>query len=695
MATTVPKPPRTEIGAEYPTMRIGTEPERAYLVDEDFVPELVHPLDIPIYSAMVTDGQVHGLEIGITGPIHRYRWSLDPAGADEEDTRRQAKSLGLPVYGQDVGPRAQLEAFTFNKILARILLALRYRYYHFEIVGKAIENGRGPWVLDKLAGRPPWTLAYDGIHADRHGDLVSIQQQLGVDDKPIPASQVAAFVWGEEEGGFIGKSMLRPLYTNWWLKKTLLKVDTINHELNGAGTAVATGAEGTQGNDKATLLAAGNSMRAAPHRAVYIPHGTTLTRQGIQGSVTDPIASVRYHDEQMSKATMQMVIDLAQTSNGSRGLSETFADILLTAQGSIAGWVAATFTQQVLAKVTALNYGPGTPCPILRFDHEESPELAIADLAMLVEKGVITPDPELEEAVRTKHGLPKRSTASPVVTPAPTQVAASIRAAAMLPDRKLRRDPFEQEIRAAVDYAALDTEHLTSQAAIAKVLLSIREDLGAYAVLLIGAMPTVDNAALPDLLAPALTEYGQALDLAVLVGLIEAAAQAGASQVKGEAARQGAQVDLPTVDYTALAVVEANGLVGRVARQVADTAGTAARVAVPASATPPEVAAAAATQIEALTPALVERAAGGAAARAQLAGRVEALEVSPYRDIYASELLDANTCGPCRAIDGTRYDTIEEAMRDYPAGGFAGCEGMENCRGTLVAIMDTEQEAAT
>jgi hypothetical protein len=60
--------------------------------------------------------------------------------------------------------------------------------------------------------------------------------------------------------------------------------------------------------------------------------------------------------------------------------------------------------------------------------------------------------------------------------------------------------------------------------------------------------------------------------------------------------------------------------------------------------------------------------------------------------MYASELLDENTCVNCEKIDGHKYDTESEATSDYPSGGFADCLGGPRCRGTIVAVYGEGQD---
>jgi hypothetical protein len=67
-----------------------------------------------------------------------------------------------------------------------------------------------------------------------------------------------------------------------------------------------------------------------------------------------------------------------------------------------------------------------------------------------------------------------------------------------------------------------------------------------------------------------------------------------------------------------------------------------------------------------------------------------AKKVGTAAAIYASELLDRNTCGPCSMVDGHRYVDEAAALVDYPAGIFRQCAGGLRCRGTLVYVWDTE-----
>lgn len=69
-------------------------------------------------------------------------------------------------------------------------------------------------------------------------------------------------------------------------------------------------------------------------------------------------------------------------------------------------------------------------------------------------------------------------------------------------------------------------------------------------------------------------------------------------------------------------------------------------------------------------------------------GRVAAAEELNPSEIFATEILDGNTCKPCARMDGKEYESMEAAKRDYPHGGYDGCLGGTRCRGTLVFMYD-------
>jgi hypothetical protein len=74
-------------------------------------------------------------------------------------------------------------------------------------------------------------------------------------------------------------------------------------------------------------------------------------------------------------------------------------------------------------------------------------------------------------------------------------------------------------------------------------------------------------------------------------------------------------------------------------------------------------------------------------------GRLSGIKAMPEPvAVYASELLDGNTCTPCADIDGVQFASLADALLAYPDGGLYGrCDGGDRCRGTLVVIFSSEE----
>ncbi|MEU4804322.1 phage portal protein [Actinosynnema sp. NPDC023587] len=93
------------------------------------------------------------------------------------------------------------------------------------------------------------------------------------------------------------------------------------------------------------------------------------------------------------------------------------------------------------------------------------------------------------------------------------------------------------------------------------------------------------------------------------------------------------------------------------------------------------------THLESLTDAEPRRALGGALHSAVNHSRFATFAAGPVGALYASEVMDSATCGPCKAIDGRwicNTDDLAPLYALYPLAGYVDCKGRERCRGTVV-----------
>jgi len=731
------KPPTVERGG---IIGGNLMPWTAFIDDQETVPDLVWPNSIRVYERMRQDGQIAGLLAGCVLPITRYRWQLDPNGARPEVVAKLAEQLALPVVGGDdkaPKPRSR-DRFTFRQHLGTVLdYMLSFGHSFHEQVGTIDPDGM--WSLRKLAPRPPRSITQ--IDVARDGGLIGIRQQgIGLDAATIPVQNLVAYVWQQEPGNWVGRSVLRPMYKHWLIKDRLIRVDAVKHERTGMGVPVGTMPQNGNHEAQVALARALAALKVGDTSEMTLPYGAKVELLGTSGSIPDTIASIRYHDELMARSILMMFMQLGTTASGSRALGDSQTDWFSMAQEGIAGQVADTFNQHVIEDWVDWNYGADETAPLVVFERVDDDSLPTHDLAELVRYGALTVDEDTENWLRDRHKMPElpagSRTQTQVAAPGPTdgpeatapaatapaadapatatasehrhehrserqELGAFVSAtnprgharfagdtgehAAILPDRKLRRAPNAMELAAKTDFRKLDTMWATATDAL---VADYRDKV------------------LPGQLAKVKAQQSKAKTIAELATVevepagaelfkthLMATASEGIDTAYDEAKAQGvADVSKTAIDkLESVLAARAEGAAIIMAQALAEVAGRqAVTISNPAAIDGPGVATAVETHLSDLTDRFLVDNLGGAITGAQNDGRAAQMSDGPAGQIFASELLDGNTCDPCMEIDETEYSSMEEARGDYPAGGFIDCDGGPRCRGGLITVYEAE-----
>lgn len=689
------------------------------------------PLSVRTFAAMRNDPQIAGLLRASTMPIRRYKWYLDDKLCPPEAAIKLADDLGIQVsLESDTPPRIRNKnRFRFDDHLRMALIMPNvYGHMWFEQVG--IVDAEGFFRYTKLAPRLPQTITQYNV--DPSGGLISIKQNFSITDE-IPVEKLVGYVHDQEGGNWVGRAPLRELYTPWLLKDRLLRVDVVRHERNGAGMPIIEmpqGANKTQireANKLAQMYKVGRASGGA------LPYGFKLQLQGVQGNVSDVLASIKFHNQEMADAWLLMFMKLGSTETGSRALGQTFVDFFSMAQQTLAIWFRDIFQEHIIEDWMDWNYGKDVPAPVLKFDTSESSHLSATDLANLVASGAIVVDADLEEHLRDFYQLPDVDSATarplPVNTPpdpnadpggAPNVTGSDhgpvksepksnvtkdpkqkpTTKAAILPDSgddRLRilaanghpRDwPFRRlltriEAASGADFPAIDNRW---QDALASLL---REWKGVTRTQIDALVAQVETAQTPRDLA-ALSAPGVGAD--ILASAMHGIIDVGERLARIEAATQNTR--LPQADTAALkteATLRAQAVDSLLAKNISQSATAKALQVSETGGGGPEIAAAVRAHLDGLTGSYAQDRLAGALTQAQNAGRAAVMAQGPDgTKFYSSEILDQNTCTACADEDGTEFDTIAAAQADYPAGGFADCLGGDRCRGALVAIYGEE-----
>jgi hypothetical protein len=170
----------------------------------------------------------------------------------------------------------------------------------------------------------------------------------------------------------------------------------------------------------------------------------------------------------MAARFLGMFSKLGTTATGSRALGESLMDFFALAQEAIAKQYADVTNEHVIEDLVDINFSIDENAPLLKFDTETDKRYSVADLKLLIDAGALTPYPELEEYLRSEGDLPKPKDPEDQPEdqaddegddePTPLRPAARtrIKAAMTVGGRTLRRNPLPHELKAAVDWDAME-----------------------------------------------------------------------------------------------------------------------------------------------------------------------------------------------------------------------------------------------
>lgn len=564
---------------------------------------------------------------------------------------------------------------------------------------------------------------------------------------PIPITQLAMYTWELEAGNWQGRSMLRPLWKYWNLKDRMLRIDAIKNERFGAGIPTGTA---PPGGDPADYQKMASAMRASEKGGVGLPNGSMIGIEGVKGTLPDTLASIRMYDEQMARSFLAMFMQLGQTETGSRALGATFLDFFTDSLKALVNWYQQITFHYVICDIVDWNWGEDEQAPTLVAEESDEKPLDASALAELCYRGALVVDAELENWIRSQFNMPEYKGAPPLPTrpgttsqdappaakapakarqreritvrtkatkkavkhaprtrvrPALSSKAGSgdvlpSKATQALPrkarassqtlnsDRVGHRDPSAVEAASKADFAKMQKAW---ESAVKKL---VDEWHGVRATQIDDLIESITEA------VKAGNEMGVALPEALIEGedlltthMTTMATQA-LKDALAEAEAQG--VKLPEVTISDVAdqiAARAEAVANVMARDLASSAGRNAMLRYAVGVDPADVATGTRTALEALTDSYLNDQLGGAITAAQNMARTTVMAGGPDgMRIYASELLDENTCDECAAEDETEFADIVAATVDYPSGGYSECLGGPRCRGTLVAVYGEGQD---
>lgn len=690
--------------------------DAAYADLIEWVPDLIWPQSIWTYGQMRTDPQLRAVLQAYTLPILRAEWSVDPTGCRREVAQSVADNMGLTVKGDTdtVARRGPIQFATFNRLA---LLSLTFGHMPFQKVWDLSDGMTAKLV--RLHERMP-TSIYRILLTD--DDLLDgIEQYRRTKDGAaapyVPRKDLVWFAHEREGGAWQGRSLLRAAFGPWLMKRELWRVNATSMRRNSVGTPKVTAPLGATPQQVVEAQKLAQAHRGGDQSGVGLPAGFTMELMGITGSLPDPLPFIQYLDQQMTRSALAGIVDLGSTPNGSRALGDSFLDLLMLSLQAVGDEMAETMTQDIATDIVRFNFGEDEPVPNVTVTGiGESHEVNATTIKALMDCGAIAPDPELEAYVRSvwalpPKGVPTAPTVAPVAPPvAPAPGAATTTdnpatgdptpvAAAAATEWPFRRPMTPVEAASKADFVAIDKQVRSAQelalAAWKRVGMpalraQVEEQVkAAFAAGDHKALLSLDTTPDPKVLASLHTIAMTVAQEGITSQLAEAKAQGVTPTVA--AAPKGPKI-VPDGDKIARFL---DIVIGLATRGYGSTAGKAAGLSWSADATEEDVAAAATAALDATTDSMIGDALNAALSYANQEGRFDALQELPPATYVATELMDGATCDPCEGIDGTEYETLDDAEADYSNGGYNDCDGGLRCRGIIVTVWPDQGSGST
>lgn len=391
--------------------RSGTAFFSGFIYSEEYNADLIGERAIAVFDRMSrSDGQVKSVLRVCELPLLEANWFIQQ-GSDDALGIEQAQFVQDNLFSGLNRP--------WKETLQHILSCFRFG---FSVVEHVYVVGDDSKIrLLKLAPRLAKTIfrwyPNDNDELDRIEQRVYFPAANGSGSGSgtyktvsIPGNKISVWTLDREGNNFTGQSLLRAAYKHWYFKEQLYRLDGIANERQSLGVPWVKEPPGNKVGDKERKLAGDALASLHAHEKGYmiVPSGWEFGIEGVTGSVKDILPSIEHHDVQISRSVLAQFLNLGG-GNGSYALAKDNSTFFLQALASYSEMICDEFNKSVIKPLIDLNWPnveryPTMVCEDL--DHRSIADFAAA-LAPLAGAGLVTPNPETENAIRRMFNLPE------------------------------------------------------------------------------------------------------------------------------------------------------------------------------------------------------------------------------------------------------------------------------------------------
>jgi len=388
---------------------IGTTSPSTYLsfLRQEYNPDLRESQGLRTYDKMRrSDSAVRSTLRLMKTPILGARWFIKPASPSPKD-KKIADFVSWNLFKGMTN--------SWPQMLTEILLQLEFGYYMFEKVWTnkhPMQPGKVCW--QKFAPRHPLDVLY-WEYDDKGGPAgVQMYNYSVLTEIFIPINKLAVFTFEKEGGDMSGLSLLRSAYKPWYYKQQLEKIDAIQKERHGIGIPIIKLPPGFTASDQALANNLGRNLRTNERAHVVLPPNWDIIFAKLEGQPVSALDSLNYHDNQIEMNVLGNFLGTAEMK------AQTGKDddrtLFLRSTRFVAECISDVFNSYCIPQLVDFNF-PRVPngYPELcarRIGEQEDWRTMSFTVRNLVGAGALTPDDELEDALREETDLPPRDPAT-------------------------------------------------------------------------------------------------------------------------------------------------------------------------------------------------------------------------------------------------------------------------------------------
>ena len=384
----------------------GTEIYSGF-ISEDYNPKLEFPASVEIYDQMRKgDATVRAILSAVKLPIINGNYFVLPASEDSRDIEI-AEFVEAQFF----------KKLVWTEFLAGILLSFDFGFMTFEKVYEMVDN---KIYFKRMAQRLPKSIQnwltekeymvdkdHPGIEQSIMNDLDPAKNGQNV---KIPGRKLFRYTLNQEGENYVGISLLRAPYKNWYMKEASYKIQLLSSERNGVGLPVARKTEDVSINatEKTEIENTLKGLRVNEKSYMIEPFGWEF-RFETPSSQYDFEPQINHHDRQITKSVLAQFLELGITK-GALSQSKSDQNLFLKSVMAHITSILGKVNRELVTEIVMMNFDNVTEFPTIEVGDVKQDDLGDISVAAqrFVQAGLLTPDDETENLIRQKMKFPER-----------------------------------------------------------------------------------------------------------------------------------------------------------------------------------------------------------------------------------------------------------------------------------------------